>query len=83
MTMDTKKTLLLLGLFAVCLFAFTAGAAFALTSSDQCLVGHQLTFSAADSDGIFNRIIKFLYSIIQAMISLFCKIIAFAGFRCG
>ncbi|MBN8549360.1 MAG: hypothetical protein J0M12_08610 [Deltaproteobacteria bacterium] len=47
----------------------------------QCSEGFPVVQTA--SDDMFDRIIKFFYTIIQAMISLFCRIIHFAGFRCG
>lgn len=67
----------------LCIVLFCAGTVFAAGHGDQCVFHAQIPLSMGDQDDIFDRIIKFFYRIIQAMISLFCKIISILGFRCG
>ncbi len=74
---------LLAGILFILLVLGTTVAASAEPQSSQCVFGNTIGFSVDTTDSVIDKIIKFFYMIIQAMISVFCKIVSFAGFRCG
>ena len=60
-----------------------AGIASADSRSHECVFSTVSSFSLDGGDSVIDKIINFLYMVIQAMISVFCKIVRFAGFHCS